>query len=157
MLDLAEARGDGRIRTLAAYRLAKFALRRGAPDEATEWIEAADTAAAALGWRRQLAWIAYRRGVTHLAGRAYPAAEAALAHALAEARVWDERRLQAYALQRLVEVYAATGRRALALQTAEDVRERFARLGVDRREFAALVGRLRGEDALLAALLGGAG
>jgi hypothetical protein len=40
-----------------------------------------------------------------------------------------ERRLRAYALQCLVEVYAATSRRSLALQTAEDVCARFDRQG----------------------------
>jgi hypothetical protein len=118
------------------------------------WLDRADAVATRLGWRRQLAWNRYRRGVTQLAAREIAAAEAALTHTRASASVWDERRLQAYALQRLVEVYAATGRRALALQTAEDVRERFARLGIDRHEFSALVERLRAEDALLAELLG---
>lgn len=153
MRELGERRDDDRVRTLAAYRLAKFTLARSGVPGALRWVEAAAEAATRLGWRRQLAWISYRRGVTHLAGRALAEAEGELERCLAEARVWDERRLQAYALQRLVEVYAATGRHGLARQMAEDVRERFARLGVDRREFSALVERLRGEDVLLAELL----
>lgn len=153
MRALGERRDDDRVRALAAYRLAKFTLARSDLPGALRWAEAAAEAATRLGWRRQLAWISYRRGVTRLTGRALAEAEAELERCLAEARVWDERRLQAYALQRLVEVYAATGRRALARQTAEDVRERFARLGIDRREFSALVERLRHEDALLAELL----
>lgn len=154
MLTIAERGDDDRVRSLAAYRLAKFTLRRGDVAGALGWLDAAVVAARQIGWRRQLAWIAYRRGVTYLATRDVKAAEQALQHCLSEARVWDERRLQAYALHRLVEVYAADGRRALALQTAEDVRARFERLGIDRREFSALVERLRGEDALLAELLG---
>jgi hypothetical protein len=157
MLALAERHSDDRIRALAAYRLAKFALRRGDPAEAHSWADAADAAAERIGWRRQRAWIAYRRSVTFIATRDFARAEAALSSCLAEAQEWDERRLQAYALQRLIEVYGATGRRGLALRTAEDVRERFARLGIDRREFVALVERLRGEDALLAELLEGNG
>jgi hypothetical protein len=157
MLALAERQDDDRIRALGAYRLAKFALRRGNPAEAHGWIDAADAAAERIGWRRQRAWIAYRRSVTCIATRDFVRAEATLSACLAEAQQWDERRLQAYALQRLVEVYGATGRRGLALHTAEDVRERFARLGIDRHEFVALVERLRGEDTLLAELLEGNG
>jgi LuxR family glucitol operon transcriptional activator len=153
MRAMAEHSSDDRVRTLAAYRLAKFALRRGDAAAAFAWLEQADAAATRLGWRRQLAWNSYRRGVTQLAERDFAGAERVLEACLAEARAWDERRLQAYALQRLVEVYAATGRRVLASQVAEDLRERFARQGIDRHEFTQLLTRLRSEDALLAELL----
>lgn len=47
-------------------------------------------------------------------------------------------------MQRLVNVQA--GRPARALQTVEEVRECFVRLGIDYREFVALIKRLRVAD-----------
>jgi hypothetical protein len=56
--------------------------------------------------------------VTEIAARHFAAAEAALEQSLAEVQAWREERFIAYALQRLVEVYAATEQHELAWNTA---------------------------------------
>lgn len=79
----------------------------------------------------------------------------ALAFCLNKGGAWDERRLQAYTLQRLVEVYVMTGRRIHAVKLAEEAGARFRHQGIERRDFAQSVERLQAEDTLLAELLEG--
>ncbi len=143
IVDLGEQSADARLRSLGAYRMAKVALGGEGPAAALDWLEQAEQAAAALGWRRQLAWVAYRRGITLNAAGRFAEAEAALRQSLSEARVWGEARFVAYGMQRLVEVYANQGLHAQAWPLAEEVRAQFDRLAIERPQFTALHRRLQ--------------
>lgn len=126
---IGEAISDLRIKILAAYRLSIAESARGHLEASLEWLDRSEDWARELGWKRALAWYAYRRG-SNLIQNGRPAeAESWLLKAM-ERMTWDEPRLVAYVKTWLAQAYLALGRWEEARRTAREALDLIDRIGL---------------------------
>ncbi|RME32808.1 MAG: hypothetical protein D6793_10535, partial [Thermoflexia bacterium] len=120
---------DLQVKILAAYRLSMAESACRNLDAALEWLNRGEKWARELGWKRALAWYAYRRGANLIQNGRPAEAEPWLLKAV-EMMTWDEPRLVAYVKTRLARAYLALGRWEEARRTAREALDLIDRIGL---------------------------
>jgi tetratricopeptide (TPR) repeat protein len=148
LLEIGEQLNDRELKILAVHRLAQFETAKQQYDKALEWLARGEQWSRELNASHELAWNIYHQGATLIEQGNTTRAESYLIESLNMATSWGMNRLIAHNEHSLAQVYANNDRLQLALQMAENARDRYERLGMarDLAELKELIRKLQARD-----------